>query len=104
MAENILVSSFNPIVLRIVKVINSKIKTGYLIKSLSAILFLSLARPNYIHPRADILCEGLIAYAKKRRKKLNVWTVNTRPAVNYIIKYNVAGIITDKEEIGAILT
>ena len=90
--------------LRIVKAINSKIKTGYLIKSPSAILFLSLARPNYIHPRADILCEGLIAYAKKRRKKLNVWTVNTRPAVNHIIKYNVAGIITDKEEIGAILT
>ena len=104
MEKNILVSSFNPIVLRIVKVINSKIKTGYLIESLGAILFLSLARPNYIHPRADILCEGLIAYAKKRRKKLNVWTVNTRPAANHIIKYNVAGIITDKEEICATLT
>ena len=102
--KNIIVSSFNPIVLGTIKMINSKIKTGFLIKTLRAILFLSLARPHYIHPRADILCDDLINYANKKGKGLNVWTVNTRPAVNHIIKYNVAGIITDKKEICTILT
>ena len=104
MGKNILVSSFNPIVLRAIKIINPKIKTGYLIKSLWAILFLSIAGPNYIHPRADILSPGLIAYAQKRKKEINVWTVNTGPAANYIKKYNVAGIITDKKEVCTILT
>ncbi len=52
---------------------------------------------NYygIHPRYQLVDQKFIDYAHENNIKVNIWTVNTKVAMNKFIKMGVDGIITD---------
>ena len=96
--NDVIISSFNPIALRIVKCVESSFKTGLLFKDTRAVGLISFARPNYIHPRSDIVTDDLIKYAQRYKLGINVWTVNSRVGMQFFIEKKVKGIITDYPE------
>ena len=97
--NDVIISSFNPIVLRIVKSIDSSIETGLLFKDTKVMGLISFARPNYIHPRSDLVTADLIQYAQRYKLGINVWTVNSRAGMKFFIEKKVEGIITDCPEV-----
>ena len=97
--NDVIISSFNPIVLRIVKSIDSSIETGLLFKDTKVVGLISFARPNYIHPRSDLVTADLVQYAQRYKLGINVWTVNSRAGMKFFIEKKVEGIITDCPEV-----
>lgn len=91
------VSAFDPSILGLVKILNPKIRTGYLFRHFPRIsryidIFL---QSDAWHPHYSVLSKPLIAQAKEKNKKLFVWTVNNIGTYNHITKYDLDGIITD---------
>ena len=97
-----LVSSFNPVSLRRIKVVNPEIKTGFLVENRRMILFTPLSRADYLHPRADAFNNQMMDYCGRNRLGTNIWTVNSGPGIAFFRKRDVDGIITDHPEVNPI--
>ena len=93
--KRIIVSSFNPFVILYFKLFNRHIITGFLYQNLAYLSFVNWIHPSYIHPRADLLNDDLISYAKSKNLGINVWTVNNEHAIDWCRAMHVDGIITD---------
>ena len=93
--ERIIISSFNPFVILYFKLFHRQIVTGFLFQNVEYLWFVNWIHPSYIHPRADLLTDELIRYAKSKNLGINVWTVNNKPAINWCRDKQVDGIITD---------
>ncbi|MEL1230653.1 MAG: glycerophosphodiester phosphodiesterase [Candidatus Neomarinimicrobiota bacterium] len=93
--KRIIVSSFNPFVIFYFKLFHPHIITGFLYQNLLYLSFVNWIHPSYIHPRADLLNDELIRYAKEKNLGVNVWTVNNKPAIDWCRDKKVDGIITD---------
>lgn len=95
--QKVVVSSFNPIVLCVVKWIDKNISTGFIIDEENIHLKWCMywAHPDCLHPTAEFVDDALMNFAKKKELAVNVWTVNTKPAIAWLKKRNVHGIITD---------
>ena len=96
--KGVIISSFNPMVLRIIKCIDNTFETGLLFEDIRTVGLISFVCPNYIHPRSDIVTGDLIEYAKRYKLGINVWTVNSRAGMKFFIEKKVEGIITDYPE------
>jgi glycerophosphoryl diester phosphodiesterase len=96
--EGVIISSFNPMALRIIKCIDNTFETGLLFEDIRTVGLISFVCPNYIHPRSDIVTGDLIEYAKRYKLGINVWTVNSRAGMKFFIEKKVEGIITDYPE------
>ena len=59
---------------------------------------INVIHPACLHPAAELVSEGLVKFAKHRGLAINVWTVNTKPAIDWLIDLKVDGIITDQTE------
>ncbi len=97
--QSILISSFNPFIVFYARWFIPNIKTGYLVETIDMIKWMHLAHPDCLHPRADLLNNNLIDSCNKKNMSINVWTVNSLPAINYCNRLGVAGIITDRVDI-----
>ena len=93
-----LVSSFNPVSLRRVKLVAPEIKTGFLVENRRMVLFTPLSRVDYLHPRADMFNNQTMDYCGRNRIGTNIWTVNSGPGIAFFRKRDVDGIITDHPE------
>ena len=93
--NKIIISSFNPFVILYFKLFHRDIITGFLYQNLRYLWFVNWIHPSYIHPRADLLNDELIEYAKNKNLGINVWTVNNIPALEWCRDKKVDGIITD---------
>ena len=93
--KRIIISSFNPFVILYFKLFHRQIVTGYLFQNSGYIWFVNWIHPSYIHPRADLLNDDLINYAKAKNLGINVWTVNNYSAISWCRDKQVDGIITD---------
>ena len=93
--KRIIISSFNPFVIFYFKLFHREIITGFLFQNLEYLWFVNWIHPSYIHPRADLLNDNLIYYAKEKNMGINVWTVNNMPALQWCRDKKVDGIITD---------
>ena len=93
--KRIIVSSFNPFVIFYFKLFHRHIITGFLYQNLAYLSFVNWIHPSYIHPRADLLNDELIRYAKEKNLGVNVWTVNNKHAIDWCRDKKVDGIITD---------
>jgi len=100
--DTITVSSFNPRTLRIVKTIEPKIDTGFLIKKSQLTPLVLFSRADNLHPRADVFSNQMWDYCKRHLLSVNIWTVNTKPGAVFLHKRNVNGIITDYPKIATI--
>ena len=99
-----MISSFNPLILRAIRLLSRNIKTGFLIKSLSALRLYQLSGAENIHPRADIINKGLLDYCNKRQIKIIPWTVNTSPARAHILAQHISEMISDEKRLLSIGT
>ena len=94
-AKRIIISSFNPFVILYFKLFHHQIITGFLFQNIGYIWFVNWIHPSYIHPRADLLNDDLLSYAKAKNLGINVWTVNNNHAISWCRDKHVDGIITD---------
>jgi glycerophosphoryl diester phosphodiesterase len=95
--EQIWVSSFNPIFLKLLKIFKPDIRTGYLFRNL--VYFNHsidvLLKSDAWHPHFSIISDRFFKLSKKLQKEIYVWTINEQVIFDRILKYNFEGIITD---------
>ena len=93
-----IISSFNPFVIWYVKWINPNVWTGFLYKNLDYFFMINVIHPDCLHITAELVSENLVKFAKQHGFALNIWTVNNKPAIDWLVDLKVDGIITDQIE------
>ena len=95
--DNVWVSSFNPLVLDLVKLYNKNVRTAFLFHKIKffPLLLSQFLKFDYWHPHFSIVDEYFIKVAEKRNKKVYPWTVNNADDINRLKSLNVNGIISD---------
>jgi len=98
--QRVIVSSFNPLILPGIKLIDRQIMTGFIIepKTQGLIRFVNLIHPDYLHLESTLVTDDLLRYARQKGMAVNVWTVNNKPAIEWLVNKGVDGIITDRPE------
>jgi glycerophosphoryl diester phosphodiesterase len=96
--ESVWVSCFNPFLLQIIKLIDQKVRTGYLFQRMTWLhtLYDLITWTDAWHPHHRIVNDRLVKKAQKYNKELYVWTVNEEPIFTKLLDYSVTGVITDK--------
>ncbi|HOA34860.1 MAG TPA: glycerophosphodiester phosphodiesterase [Bacillota bacterium] len=102
--DRVLVSSFNPIALLRVKWADKKIPVGLLYapdlpRYLSEGWFISILRPEALHPEIRMVDEKYMEWARKKGFRVNVWTVNEAADLKRMLDLGVDGIITDRPDL-----
>ena len=99
--KRVLISSFNPMVLWKVKRFNKTIPTAYLWsdENVPIILkkprFINLVHPDMLHPSAHLVEKRVFLFAQRKKIKINVWTVNNLPAMEWLLQQGADGLISD---------
>lgn len=96
--NRVMVSTFNALTLCFIHLFFRSINTGYIVNQKYMIPPIHFAKPDFIHPRGDLISVELIKYAKQKGLRINAWTINTKPAIEWLEKQGVDGIITDRLE------
>jgi len=80
--------------------IDRQIMTGFIIepKTQGLIRFVNLIHPDYLHLESTLVTDDLLRYARQKGMAVNVWTVNNKPAIEWLVNKGVDGIITDRPE------
>lgn len=102
--NRVVVSSFNPIALLRVKVADKKIPVGLLYapdlaRYLSEGWFISILKPEALHPELRMVDEEYMKWARKKGYRVNVWTVNEAADLKRMLDLEVDGIITDRPDL-----
>lgn len=97
--QQIIVSSFNPIVVRYIKCKSKSTPTAFIYEYAKHFKGVFIARPDCLNPDAEFIDDSLINFCKKRKMRINAWTVNNSYARDWLIKKGIEGIITDNPEI-----
>ena len=100
LAEQVLLSSFNPLILRRVQRIDPLLSTGLLYTSTArpkiGISRLIAPRPHAaVHPHHTLVDEGHVQWARRHGYRINVWTVDDAAQMRRLIDLGVDGIITN---------
>jgi glycerophosphoryl diester phosphodiesterase len=94
--NSIIVSSFNPLFLLVLKWLEPKILTGFIFKNPTHLKLTNIIHPDFLHPRGDIVDEKLINYSNSRNLPINTWTINNTLSWNWLSSMGVCGVITDE--------
>jgi glycerophosphoryl diester phosphodiesterase len=102
LVERLIVSSFDPLALLALRLRAPSLRTAYLWSDEPATARL-LRRPwpagwlhvDALHPRWSRVDAELVAYARRRRLALNVWTVNDAAEVRRLLALGASGIMAD---------
>ena len=94
-SHKVLVSSFNPLAIWYAKILDKNIRTGFLYDNPRFLFLKNIIHPDCIHPKQSLVTQNLVKHSKDRGLSVNVWTVNNKAAINWLIKQGVDGIITD---------
>ncbi len=102
--DRVIVSSFNPIALLRIKLADKKIPVGLLYSAdlpryLSEGWFISILRPELLHPEMGMVDEKYMEWARKKGYRVNVWTVNEAADLKRMLDLGVDGIITDRPDL-----
>lgn len=98
LGERVLLSAFNPFILRRVQKIAPQIPTALLYASTSWPRFASLvARRPYaaLHPHVAAVSEEHVDWIRRHDHRIHVWTVDDPSAMRRLIRWGVDGIITN---------
>ena len=101
--DRVLISSFNPMVIRKIKKINKDIQTGLVWKTKDEwifkrppLLFSYIGRADAIHIEIHSASTELVDKCKRLGLKINMWTVNTKEEFKRAKLFGADGIITDE--------
>ena len=98
---NCIISSFNPIILRRVRKLDSKIPTAFLWSNdnplfiINSPLWVWYCQPDGFHPDINDLNEQLMNWARKKHMKIITFIINNQSNLNKALKLGVDGIFTD---------
>jgi len=95
--RNVVISSFNPVILFYVKLFYGRAPIGFLVESTKYLWIVNWLHPTYLHPRADMIDSELLRFCGKRNLGVLAWTVNNRSAIKWCFNNKVVGVITDRE-------
>lgn len=99
LAERVIISSFNPHVLRRFRQLTKAIPIGYLLDNngFGSDLHKLLSPTQYdaLHLHHNTIDHRQVAFAKKHHHVINAWTVNDPAQAKKLLKMGVRGIITD---------
>ena len=109
-ANQIIISSFNPFILKRVKKINSDLSTALIWSNrsyrwLSVVMipnykvFSSYCKPDVFHVNINDINKKMVHWFQKRNIPLYAYTVNTQLDLDKAKKYNLNGIFTDDPKI-----
>ena len=93
--HSFMVSSFNPVVVAYFRLFFPNISIGYILKNIKWLWTTHWVHPDYLHPRADLIDNELLEISQNHSLSLNLWTVNTIPALEWCIQNHISGIISD---------
>ncbi len=93
--QKVIVSSFNPFVIWIIKWFAKKTPTALILESLDYLWSVNLVHPDFLHPDAALVDDHFLQLARTKNLPVNVWTVNNAPAMQWLITQGAQGIITD---------
>ncbi len=105
LVKRTIISSFNPYWLMRVRWLEPELRIGYILSDVDVpwILrrpyLLNLVRPDLLHVDAEILTPEMVIKAHRRGMRVNVWTINNRPMVEYLKSIGVDGVFTDFPEL-----
>jgi glycerophosphoryl diester phosphodiesterase len=95
--DQVWISSFNPYLLRKIKKITPRIRTGYLFQNpprLHELIEIFLSSDAW-HPHYKNVNDAFVRRALKMKKEIYIWTVNEESILKKIKHYDFNGIITD---------
>lgn len=105
LVKRTIISSFNPYWLWRVRWLEPELRIGYILSdvdvpwSLRRPYFLNLVRPDLLHVGAEMVTPEMVIKAHRRGMKVNAWTVNNRPMIEYLKSIGVDGVFTDFPEL-----
>ena len=107
LVERTMISSFNPLVLLKVRRLEPRLALALIWWDedvpwlLRRPRLLGLVRPDCLHPNMALVTPEVVNRAHRRGMRVNVWTVNNRPMIEYLRSIGVDGIFTDFPELVA---
>ncbi len=93
--QKVIISSFNPLAVRIVKMISKSIPTGYIYNKKKNFKGVFVARSDCLHPKIGLINDRSIKFCRNRNMRINTCTVNKVETVKRLINQNIEAIITD---------
>jgi len=100
--ESILVSSFDPGILKALRAKDASLALGFLFSSLAELNRLEqeevMDALGALHPRHDLVNRTLMKRAEERGLAVHTWTVNERREADRVLDLGVASIISDVPE------
>ena len=106
--DRVVISSFSPAILKTVKDIEPRCKTGFLHPTqspsvcravfLEPYTILKSTGADCAHPASITVTKFSVWMEHKMGLKVNVWTVNDEPTIRYLLTCGVDGIITDRPD------
>jgi len=93
-----MVSSFNPIVVAFFRLFCPGVSIGFICQDLEWVWISHWIHPDYFHLRADLVTQSMLQISDRHQLPLNVWTVNTEPAIRWCMKNKLSSIITDNHK------
>jgi glycerophosphoryl diester phosphodiesterase len=104
LVKRTIISSFNPISIMKVRWLEPELATGLIWSKdetpwyLRRPYFIGLLHPDFLHPKAVLVTPDIVAKIHRRGMRVNVWTVNNRPLIQYLESIGVDAIFTDFPE------
>ena len=93
-----MVSSFNPFVVAYYRLFHPNVSTGFILQDMEWSWVTHWIHPDYFHPRGDLVDGEMIEMSERHQLPLNLWTVNTLPAMAWCKRNKIASIITDNPQ------
>jgi len=97
-----IISCFNPFVVAYLRLFHPQIYVGFLVEDLKLLFLINWIHPDYLHLDAGIANERVFLNCEKHSLSINIWTVNSIPAIKWCLQRDILGIITDNHTIGKV--
>jgi glycerophosphoryl diester phosphodiesterase len=103
-APRVLISSFNPLALRRMLLLDPRLPRGLLYAPRLPIFLRRawlrpFARPAALHPHFSMVTREFVVWAHQRGYQVNTWTVDEPDVARRLIEWGVDGIITNKPDV-----
>jgi len=104
MIDNVILSSFIPRNLKRARKQSSEIKTALICSSgllgrFCSSRFLVPVSPEFLHPNKELINEEFIKRESEWQRRINAWTVDDKEEARKLIKFGIAGLITNDPKI-----
>lgn len=97
--ENIILSSFNPFVLKKIALLYPGLHNGFIFRNRSSMMFLNGQPVQSLHARYRILDKNYISNLTQRASEIYAWTIDEAKGMLEQIQLGIHGIISNNPEI-----